>query len=146
MHLLDVSVLVALCDPAHEFHDAAAVWFRSIRPGGWATCPLTENGLVRILGHSSYPDGPGSPERALPLLQALARTPGHTFWADEISIRDSVSFPSLARANSASLTDLYLLALALHHGGSFATFDRRIDPAVLPGGPAALVQVPVKSD
>ena len=142
MHLLDVSVLIALCDSAHEFHDEASAWFRQIQPDGWATCPLTENGLVRILGHPSYPGGPGSPAKARPLLQALVRTPGHSFWSDEISIGDSAAFPSLARTTAANLTDLYLLALAVHHGAAFATFDRRIDPAVLPGGAAALVQVP----
>lgn len=143
MHLLDVSVLVALCDAAHEFHDEASVWFHTIRAGGWATCPLTENGLVRILGHPSYPGGPGSPARARPLLQALTRTAGHASFADEISIRDAAVFPSLASTTAANLTDLYLLALALHHGARFATFDRRIDPAVLPGGPGALVQIPL---
>ncbi len=142
MHLLDVSVLVALCDPAHEFHDEANGWFRRIQPGGWATCPLTENGLVRILGHPSYPGGPGTPARARPLLQALLRTPGHAFWSDDVSIGDAAAFPSLVRTNSASLSDLYLLGLALAHGASFATFDRRIDPTVLPGGASALVQVP----
>jgi len=142
VHLLDVSVLVALGDAAHEFHDEASAWFNTVRADGWATCPLTENGLVRILGHSSYPGGPGSPARARPLLQALLRTPGHVFWADEISICDATAFPSLARTTAASLTDLYLLALALHHGANFATFNRRIDPAVLPGGSAALVQIP----
>ncbi|MSU66856.1 MAG: PIN domain-containing protein [Opitutus sp.] len=143
MHLLDVSVLVALCDPAHEFHDQASRWFNRIRPDGWATCPLTENGLVRILGHPAYPGGPGSPAQARPLLQALVRTPGHLFWPDEISIADPTVFRTLARTTAAHLTDLYLLALALHHGANFATFDRRIDPAVLPGGVTALVQISI---
>ena len=71
------------------------------------------------------------------------RTPGHAFWSDEISICDAVAFPSLARTTAASLTDLYLFALPVHHGAHFATFDRRIDPAVLAGGPAALVEVSV---
>jgi len=139
MHLLDVSVLVALCDPAHEFHDAASLWFRRVQAQGWASCPLTENGLVRILGHASYPGGPGSPAKARPLLQALRRVPGHVFWADELSLADELSFPDLARTSAAHLTDLYLLALALQHGARFATLDRRIDPGVLPGGAGALV-------
>ena len=143
MHLPDVSVLVALCDPAHEFHDQAGAWFAAVRAEGWATCPLTENGLVRILGHPSYPGGPGSPAKARPLLQALVRAPGREFWADDLSIADTVVFPSLAGTTAANLTDLYLLALAVHHGARFATFDRRIDPAALPGGAAALVQVPM---
>lgn len=143
MHLLDVSVLIALCDAAHEFHDEASAWFNAVRLDGWATCPLTENGLVRILGHPAYPGSPGPPARVRPLLQALTRTPGHVFWADEVSICDATVFPSLARTTAASLTDLYLLALALHQNARFATLDRRIDPAVIPGGASALVLVPV---
>lgn len=144
MHLLDASVLVALCDDAHEFHAAAVAWFTATRAEGWATCPLTENALVRIMGHPRYPGGPGSPAKARPLLQALTRLPGHDFWADELSLGDATAFPSLQRTTAANLTDLYLLALALHHGARFATFDRRIDPAALPGGPAALVVIPVR--
>jgi len=143
MHLLDVSLLVALGDPAHEFHDEASTWFNQIRAQGWATCPLTENGLVRILGHSSYPGGPGSPAKVRPLLQALIRTPGHEFWVDELSLADTATFPSLAGTTAANLTDLYLLALAVHHGARFATFDRRIQPSVIAGGAQALVQVPL---
>jgi toxin-antitoxin system PIN domain toxin len=142
MHLLDASVLVALCDPAHEFHAAASTWFLSVRDSGWATCPLTENALVRILGHPAYPGGPGTPAKVLPLLQALARTPGHEFWPDELSLRDPAAFPSLAGAAAAHLTDLYLLALAIHHRAGFATFDRRIKPTTVPGGAAAFRLVP----
>ncbi len=142
MHLIDLSVLVAVCDTAHEFHDKAIAWFSAVRSAGWATCPLTENGLVRILGHPGYPGGPGSPDRARLLLKALVRTPGHQFWPDDLSLCDPVVFPSLAHTSAASLTDLYLLALAVHHGGRFATLDRRIRADVLPGGAAALVVVP----
>ena len=145
MHLLDVNVIVALCDTAHEFHEDASAWFGGVRSDGWATCPITENGLVRIFGHPAYPDGPGSPAKARILLQALIRTPGHAFWADDVSIADPVVFPSLGEAGSSGLTDLYLLGLAIHHGAMFATFDRRIDTSVLPAGPAALAFVPVSS-
>jgi toxin-antitoxin system PIN domain toxin len=143
MHLLDVNVLVALCDSAHEFHENASSWFADVRSDGWATCPITENGLVRIFGHPAYPGGPGSPAKARPLLQALVRAPGHSFWADEVSIADPAMFPSLNDASSSSLTDLYLLGLAIHHGARFATFDLRIDPSVLPGGRGALAIVAV---
>lgn len=144
MHLLDVSLLVALCDPAHEFHEKASQWFDTIRADGWVTCPITENGLVRILGHPSYPGGPDSPARTRPLLQALTRAAGHHFWSDDISIADARAFPSLAGTTSSNLTDIYLLALAIHHEARFATFDRRINPAVIDGGAEALIQVPTE--
>lgn len=142
MHLLDISVLVALCDPAHEFHNQVSRWFLSVHISGWATCPITENGLVRILGHTTYPGGPGSPAKVRPLLQALVRTQGHEFWPDDLSIADSAAFPLLTRTSSAHLTDLYLLALAAQRSARFATLDRRIDPSVIPGGTRALVLVP----
>ena len=145
MHLLDVNVIVALCDTAHEFHKDASAWFVGVRSDGWATCPITENGLVRIFGHPAYPDGPGSPAKARTLLQALTRTLGHVFWADDVSIADPVVFPSLDNASSSSMTDLYLLGLAIHRGAKFATFDRHIDTSVLPGGPAALAFVPLSA-
>lgn len=144
MHLLDINVLVALCDRAHQFHGRASTWFAKIRAEGWATCPITENGLVRILGHPAYPGGPGSPAQVRPLLRALTRTPGHSFWPDAISIADPFLFPSLDDATSASLADLYLLGLALHRDARFATFDQRIDPRVVPGGMDALALIPMK--
>lgn len=53
--LLDVNVLVALFDPAHVHHDAAHAWFGEHCAQGWATCALTENGLVRVLSNPAYP-------------------------------------------------------------------------------------------
>lgn len=144
MHLLDVNILVALCDPAHEFHGGAHRWFNRARGDGWATCPITENGLVRILGHPNYPGGPGSPARARPLLQALTRVTGHAFWADEVSLADASTFPSLENLSAPALTDLYLLGLAFHYGGTFATFDRRFDVHALPHARHAVVIVPAR--
>jgi hypothetical protein len=71
-----------------------------------------------------------------PLLDALRAAPGHQFWSDDVSLSDPRLFPSLPA--SKHLTDLYLLGLAVKHGGRFATFDAGIDPTLVPGGPAAL--------
>ena len=86
MTLLDVNLLIALCDADHIHHLPAAQWFRTHRSDGWATCPLTENGMLRIVGHTGYPGGPGSPEAVRPLLQELRSIPGHVFWEDSISL------------------------------------------------------------
>lgn len=145
MILLDVNLLVALCDADHVHHEPAARWFRAHRAEGWATCPLTENGLVRVLGHHRYPAGPGSPEAVRPLLQSLRSIPGHVFWDDNLSLADSRTFPSFRGATSRQLTDLYLLALSVARGGILATLDARIDPSPIPGGNRALVTVPVEA-
>ncbi|CAN5772738.1 DNA-binding protein [soil metagenome] len=139
--LLDANVLIALGDAEHE-HGAAALRFfeNEAVPGGWATCPLTENAFLRILGQSSYPRTPGSAAEARRLLLRLLAAPGHQFWPDDISLSDTRSFPALPAAKH--LTDLYLLALAVKHGGRFGTFDTGLDTSLLPGGPAAYHVIP----
>ena len=141
MNLLDVNLLIALCDADHEHHRPATQWFRAHRAEGWATCPLTKNGLLRVMGHTAYPGGPGSPEGVRPLLQRLRSLPGHLFWEDSISIADSQSLPSLQGVTAKQLTDIYLLALAVHHGGRMATLDANVAPSPVPGGSQALVLV-----
>jgi toxin-antitoxin system PIN domain toxin len=146
MNLLDVNLLVALCDADHIHHRPAARWFRAHRAEGWATCPLTENGLLRVMGHRQYPAGPGSPDAVRPLLQSLRSIPGHIFWEDNISIADSRAIPSLRGVASKQLTDLYLLALCVAKGSSFATLDSRIDPSPVPRGNQSLVIISAEAD
>lgn len=136
IHRLEANVLIALCDPAHPNHAAAIAFFRAhpVRCG-WATCPLVENGFLRIFGSHRYPGGPGSPQAARPFLTGLRACPGHQFWPDDLSLADLSLFPALPSA--ADVTDLYLLALAVRRGGRFATFDAGLDPTLVAGGPGA---------
>lgn len=141
--LFDINVLVARQDVDHEHHERVARWWHQHAADGWATCPLTENGFVRILGHPSYPGWPGTPERAAAALrQLMVAIPGHRFLPDEISLLDRSAVPSLEGVGPRALTDLYLLALAVHHGAAFATLDARIQPELVPGGPAAFRIIP----
>lgn len=133
--LLDVNVLIALCDPAHCFHGAAWKWFKPLAPHGWATCPLTENGLLRILGHPSYPRGPGRPGPVREMLFHLRRYAGHEFWSDDVTFCDQELFHSFQGLTPAVLTDAYLLGLAVRHEGYLATFDSRIPGALFKGKP-----------
>lgn len=132
MVLFDANLLIALGDHDHEHHGAAIAFHAKVSLDGWATCPLTENAFLRIIGHTNYPKGPGSPGAARELLHGLTSQPGHEFWADSISLCHKRAFPRLP--SSKHLTDYYLLALAVQHGASLATFDRRIDPALIKGG------------
>ena len=136
MFLLDVNLLIALLDEWHPHHAAALAFFPSAQARGWATCPITENGFLRILGHPRYRQGPGTAQGARPLLAALCASPGHQFWSDEATLRDTRRLAELPA--SSQLTDVYLLALAAERGGQLATFDRRIDPAWVAGGTKAL--------
>lgn len=141
IHLLGINVLIALCDPAHPHAAAARRFFGAgLARHGWATCPLIENGFLRIFGSPRYPGGPGSPQSARVLLAGLLATPGHQFWQDDLTLLAAGVFPHLPA--SEDLTDIYLLGLAVKHGGRFATFDARIDASVVPGGPAAYGIIP----
>lgn len=123
--LLDVNVLVALFDPEHVHHEAAHRWFSDHRAQGWATCPITENAVVRILSAAAYSDPPETPTAVIGRLRQFCESGNHEFWADEFSVRDLRSAKGHALANR-QLTDVYLLALAHHRNGRLTTFDRSI--------------------
>lgn len=124
--LLDVNVLIALLDPAHVQHDDAHHWFATTGTELWATCPIVENAVVRILGDSRYPNSPGTPAAVAELLTEFFAVTGHVFWADDITLLDDQRFLSGRILSSRQVTDSYLLALAVAHGGQLATFDRRL--------------------
>jgi hypothetical protein len=136
--LLDVNVLVALIDPAHVQHDAAHDWFAKHGKKAWATCPLTENGVIRIVGNARYPNSPGTPAAVAQLMTGLCALPGHAFWPDDISLLDTKKLDAMRILNSAQVTDSYLLALACTHGGKLATFDRRLVTDAVRGGAKGL--------
>jgi len=136
--LLDVNVLVALIDPAHVQHDAAHDWFAKHGKKAWATCPLTENGVMRIVGHARYPNSPGTPAAVAQVMAGLCALPGHVFWPDDISLLDTKKLDASRILSSAQVTDSYLLALACAHGGKLATFDRRLVTDAVRGGAKGL--------
>lgn len=124
--LLDVNVLVALFDPDHIHHEAAHTWFAANRGHGWATCPITENGLVRILSNIAYTQGRHeSTEAARRRLATFCASGNHAFWPEQLSIRDAQRF-ELTGLSHGKITDVYLLAIAVDQGGRLVTFDRRI--------------------
>jgi uncharacterized protein len=136
--LLDVNVLIALIDPAHLQHDQAHDWFARIGRRSFATCPITENGLVRIVGHPRYPNSPGPPSSVTQSLAAMRALPGHHFWPDKISIADGSFVHAALLASHSGVTDTYLLALARAHGGRLASMDRRLAVDAVPGGVESL--------
>jgi toxin-antitoxin system PIN domain toxin len=125
--LLDVNVLIALLDADHSLHARATRWFAEQASSGWASCPITQNGCVRIMSHPGYPNA--LPVRAVMERLAEATASGHhAFWPDEISLLDgSIADPARIHGPR-QLTDIYLLALAVKNGGCFVTFDGAVSP------------------
>jgi toxin-antitoxin system PIN domain toxin len=132
--LLDVNVLIALIDPSHVSHDAAHRWFDAEGKATWATCPITENGVIRIVGSPRYPNTPGSTAVVAEIVTRLRALPGHVFWPGDISIVDASLVDAAQVLTSAQVTDTYLLALAVAHGGKLATLDRRLSVKAVRGG------------
>jgi toxin-antitoxin system PIN domain toxin len=137
-YLLDVNVLIALIDPVHVRHDQAHEWFGTEGQLAWATCPLTENGVLHIVGAARYPTSPGSPAGVAEVLRILCSLDGHEFWPDDLTLLDSRHVDSARLLDSSQVTDTYLLALAAAHGGKLATFDRHLVADAVVNGSKAL--------
>lgn len=135
--LLDVNVWVALFDDAHVASSRANALIDT--PGiQIATCPLVENGVIRVLNLPGYGrrGALGITAVRQQLVHACA-TLDHEFWPDSVSLRDdsAVDFTRVHGHNQ--ITDLYLLALAVKHGGTLATFDQNIPLQAVYGATAA---------
>lgn len=137
-YLLDVNLLIALCDPDHVHHESAHRWFGSMGSDRWATCAITENGFIRITGHSTYLNWKRRPVEQIDMLRRFCSLPHHEFWADDISLLEARIWASPERVRASDLTDLYLLALAVKHRGKFVSLDSGIPKELIRGGREAL--------
>lgn len=123
--LLDISMLLALFDRGHVLHDRARSWWRQNTGPGWASCPLTQNGYLRIISQKSYARPVNLPD-ALRQLQQWAVPPRHEFWPDDASILDASVVEHTRLLGPRQITDVYLLALAVKHDGRLVTLDTGI--------------------
>jgi|SRR5579862_7995429 len=130
--LLDVNVLLALMDNGHVHHASALAWWRRERDSGWASCPLTQNGFVRIACQGSYPQRPTAAQ-AIEQLRLQLAEPSHEFWPDTISLADAGLFDRRFILGPNQITDVYLLALAVKNGGRLVTFDQSVSLAAVRG-------------
>jgi toxin-antitoxin system PIN domain toxin len=125
--LLDVNVLVALLVPEHQHHAIAINWFSSeAASAGWATCAVTELGVIRVCAQLS--GGTWSPEAASDrLLMLMISNRGYVWWPDTVS---PAVLPEVRSAGSAKqVTDRYLLGVARRNRGQVITFDRALATA-----------------
>lgn len=136
VYLLDINLLLALMDPAHVHHELSHRWFAEKGGRAWATCPLTENGFIRIASHTNYPNRPGNVSAVLAILRQACKSPGHQFWTDNLSILEILEKDAII--THAQITDIYLLGLAVHKRGKLATLDQRISVGAVRGGRQAL--------
>lgn len=141
--LLDVNAIIALADPSNLHHSIMRPWFAANHQLGWATSPITENGFVRILANPRYPGRTATAAVSLANLRSLKarHASSHQFW-EGVSITDETLFYPERIAGPGQITDAYLIALAIHHGGKLLSFDRRLPWQAVRGASAASVYTP----
>lgn len=132
--LPDINVLIALFDADHIFNDRAHAWLEAQSKQGIATCPLTENGVVRILSNPNYSKKIRlSPPEVIRRLGAFIAKQDHCFIGDTLSLTDRDFFNRNGIFGSKQITDIYLLALAKKHKVKLITFDESINVAAAQG-------------
>ncbi|MEI7949673.1 MAG: TA system VapC family ribonuclease toxin [Gammaproteobacteria bacterium] len=130
--LLDINVLIALLDASHLHHQRAMQWLHANIHQGWASCPLTQNGCLRLMSQPSYPNA-RSPNDIADRLREATSTEHHKFWTDAVSVLDVERFHWQQLLFSRQLTDAYLLALAVRNNGVLVTLDSHIQLAAVHG-------------
>ena len=138
--LLDVNVLIALFDVEHTAHQRAQQWLRANVDAGWATCPITQNGVIRIMSHPAYPRATSTEDMTVRLRAATA-DPSHRFLSDSISLTDERRVRSERLLTAAITTDIYLLALAVANHARLVTFDRNVSLRAVVDATAAHLEV-----
>ena len=133
--LLDVNILIALLDAGHVHHRLAMNWLKREGQHGWASCPLTQNGCVRIMSQPGYPNAFTPAQVAGRLAEAIA-DPAHAFWPADVSLLDANLFDWSRVLGHRQVTDIYLLQLATLRDGRFVTFDKGIPLTAVPAARA----------
>jgi len=113
--LLDANVLIALVVSDHVHHDAAESWFAGL-DDSFATCPITQGSLVRLLIRQGQ-----NAEDARAVVIALTHSPRHEFWPDSVSFTDVELHGVIGHRQ---VTDGYLAQLTRANRGRLASFDR----------------------
>jgi toxin-antitoxin system PIN domain toxin len=129
--LLDINVVIALLDAEHVMHATATQWLARGWENGWASCPVTQNGVLRILSQPAYPNYRPVAEVAERLAEACSH-PSHQFWSGGVSLLNPTGVNWRQLLGPRQVTDAYLLAVAVSESGRFVSFDQRIPTDLVP--------------
>lgn len=125
-HLLDLNVLIALVDSAHQNYQRAQNWFISSGKYRWGLCPLTEAGFLRVTTNPAYRPKSRTFAEAVAILQILKGHTNYWYWEIDKSWVE-LTAPFAARIfGHQQVTDAYLLGLAIKENALLVTFDKGI--------------------
>jgi toxin-antitoxin system PIN domain toxin len=132
--LLDVNVLVSLLNSRSSHHLVARKWFETEGHSSWLTCPITQNGTIRILTSPSTSANSITFGAAAELLEGLFTLGHHRFIPNDLSLLDRHVIDRSVNVTPKQSADVYLLAMATKHEATFATFDRNVAARAVRGG------------
>lgn len=142
--LLDVNVLIALAWPNHVHHYAARSWFQDWgAKNGWASCPVSEAGFVRVCCNPLAVQQAVTARDAISMLRQLRQSGSHSFWPLEQSMLDLDPDIVDRLQGYRQVTDALLLSVALGQGGCLATLDSRLAQLHLSDERNGVLVVPV---
>jgi len=122
-YLLDVNVLLAIVWPHHVDHAAAVAWFAEFGHQAWASNPLTQIGVLRLLTNPAVTQSAMTADTALAAVAAATRNQGHEFWPLDFDIA-AVLLPMAGKISGhQQWTDALLLSHAMRRHGVLVTFD-----------------------
>jgi uncharacterized protein len=137
-YLPDVNVVLALLDPMHLHHEEAHAWYARRKKPVLLLCEHVVNGVLRVASQEKYPNSLGTVQRVREVLREFCRKVPHQLCDRQAFLLDEAVVLKPMLLTPSTVSDLYLLALAVAHEARLATFDRKISVAAIEGGEAAM--------
>lgn len=137
-YLPDINTVLALLDPLHVHHDDAHRWYKDVSPVQLMICPHVENGVMRVASQPRYPNHLGTAASVREILKKFIQHLDVKRCTNEPSLMDDKILKSTEHLTPSSISDLYLLSVALSNDAKLATFDQRIKSSAIHGGKNAL--------
>ena len=128
--LVDVNALVALCLTSHQHHRPAHAFLAGVT-GAWATCPVTESALFRLLLNPAVTGTPRSAGEVAAVVAGLQADPRWRFLPDDSRLGEPLVDLNVLMGHQ-QVTDLHLVNLAASHGAVLATFDAALPQWLAP--------------
>jgi toxin-antitoxin system PIN domain toxin len=139
--LLDVNLFIAILWPAHEHHHTALKWIKSRGKSKWASCPLTQLGVVRLLSNPAFSADALPMQQAVAVLKRNIDHPLHEFWLDSVAVTGFLAALAQHTQGYRYTTEAYLLGLAIRKKGRLATFDMSVKELASNAGKNSYVEV-----
>jgi toxin-antitoxin system PIN domain toxin len=122
LHLPDLNVLFAAVVQEHRHHALARSWIDTAPH--FATCALTESGMLRLMANATIRDGATFAD-GVTTVTALRAMRAHEFWADDTTLIHPLIDTSVITGHR-QVPDFHLLNLAASRNAKLVTLDEKL--------------------